>query len=405
MVKINLDDRKFVVLVAALFSGLLAFVILRVLLTDFSGGIIEAIDIQWNQYVSMFGLWFHTWNFYSNGSQIIFVSQFPIYSWVLVFQNVALAQRFVYFSIVSLVSFNVFLVTFYTLKRTVQKTAPIYLGSIVASLIYTLNPLVFSEIFHISFLLAYSLFPLVFYFGWESFNTSSRRKVLVCALLLSIFFAFMADAWGMVVGLMILVIVAFSSAILNGRKNFIHRFIPNFLLTLLIMSVVTVLLSAYWFLPYITQRASGPVWDPFSVANLVRNSQDNSLSNVFGLHSWSALPFFTPGYWWEALTLIMPIVAISTVLLRRNKLTLTLSGLLVVGFFLATGAKYAEVSGTSLWQSFGNLYVWLTFYSPRIIPVQSFLLKYPYVFLAIASLAVALLSSILGIGGFWTSEI
>jgi hypothetical protein len=393
MVKINLSDLKFVVLIAALFSGVLAFVILRGLLLN--PGIIESIDIQWNQYVNMFALWFHTWNFYSNGSQIIFVSQFPIYSWVLVFQNVALAQRFVYFFIISLLSFNMFLVTFYTLKKTIQKTTPAYFGSIVASLIYTLNPLIFSEVFHISFLWAYSLFPLVFYFGWESFNASSHRKVLVCALLLSIFFAFMADAWGMVVGLLILVVVAFSSAIMNGRKNFIHRFIPNFLLTLLILSVVTVLLSAYWFLPYITQRASEPVWDPFSVVNLVRNSQDNSLSNVFGLHSWSVLPFFTPEAWWEALTLILPIVAVSAVLLRRNKLTLTLSGLLVVGLFLATGAKYAEVSGTSLWQSFGNIYVWLAFYSPQIIPVQSFLLKYPYVFLAIASLAVALLSSIL----------
>ena len=106
------------------------------------------------------------------------------------------------------------------------------------------------------------------------------------------FFAFMADSWGMIVGLILLVIVAISSAVMNGRKNLVHRFVPNFLLTLLIMSVVTVLLSAYWFLPYITQRASEPVWDPFSVVNLVRNSQDNSLSNIFGLHSWGALPFF-----------------------------------------------------------------------------------------------------------------
>jgi|WetSurMetagenome_2_1015567.scaffolds.fasta_scaffold11393_2 hypothetical protein len=383
MAKINLRESKFVVLIAALFSGVLAFAILRGLLLN--PGIIESIDIQWNQYVNMFALWFHTWNFYSNGSQIIFVSQFPIYSWVLVFQNVALAQRFVYFSIVSLVSFNMFLVTFYTLKKTVQKTTPAYLGSIVASLIYTLNPLIFSEIFHISFLWAYSLFPLVYYFGWEAFNNSSRRKVLVGALLLSMLFAFMADAWGMLVGLLILIIVAISSAVLNGRKNFVHKFVPNCLLTLLIMGIITVLLAAYWFLPYITQRASEPVWDPFSVANLVRNSQDSSLSNIFGLHSWSSVPFFTPPSSWEALTLILPIVAVLAVLLRRNKLTLTLSGLLLLGFFLSKGVQ----------PPFGEFYSWLTFFSPRIIPVQSFLLKYPYLFLAIACLGVALLSSML----------
>ena len=397
MVKISLNDPKFVVLVAALFSGALAFLILRQLLT--TPGVIESIDIQWNQYISMFELWFHTWNFYSNGSQIIFVSQFPIYSWVLVFQDVALAQKFVYFSIVSLLSFNMFLVTFYTLKRTAQKTAPIYLGSIVASLIYTLNPFVFSEIFHISFLWAYSLFPLVFYFGWESFNNSSRRKVFVSALLLSIFFAFMADAWAMLVGLLILVIVAVSSAIMNGRKNFVHRFTPNFSLTLLIMGIVTLLLAAYWLLPYVTQRASEPVWDLFSVATLKSNSGD-SLVRIFGLHSWSVQPFFSSTYnnffgiikdsplfygIWEGATLLLPIVAVLAVLLRRNKLTLTLFGLLVVGIFLAKGTQ----------PPFGEFYTWLTFYSPRIIPVQAFLLKYPYLFLAIVSLSSALLSAIL----------
>ena len=392
MIKINLDDRKFLVLIAALFSGILAFVVLRELLMN--PGIIESIDIQWNQSLAMFQYFFHTWNFYDNGSNIIFVSQFPIYGWVLVFRDVALAQRFVYFLTVSLISFNMFLVAFYTLKRTAQKTAPAYLGSIVASLIYTLNPIIFTEIFHISFLWAYSLFPLVFYFGWESFNAYSRRKVLVSAFLLSIFFAFMADAWGMLVGLLILVIVAISSALMNRRKTLLHRFVPNFLLTLLILGIATVLLAAFWLLPYLTQRASGPVWDPFSVVNLVRNSQDGSLSNIFGLHSWNVQPFFAPNSWWEALTVLMPIVAISAVLLRRNKLILTLSGLLVLGFFLATGVKYANVSNTNMWLPFGNLYLWLSFsHTLKFIPVQSFLLKYPYLFLAIASLAIALLSA------------
>ncbi len=389
MVKISLEDRKFVVLFAALLSGALAFAILRTLLT--SSGIIEAIDIQWNQNFAMFEYIFHTWNFYNNGSNIIFASQFPIYGWVLVFRDVALAQRFVYFLTVSLVSFNMFLVAFYTIKRTAQKTAPAYLGSIVASLIYTLNPLMFTEMFHISFLWAYSLFPLVFYFGWESFNTSSRRKVLVSALLLSMFFAFMADAWGMLVGLLILVIVAISSAVMNGRKNLVHRFVPNFLLTLLIMGVVTVLLASYWLLPYIMQGgASGPAWDPFSVRNLFVNSDGNGLINILGLHNWSAQPFFEPQPWWQALTLIVPIFAVSAVLLRRNKLTLTLSGLLVVGLFLATGVKYAGV-----FPFFGQFYLWLTFYSPKIISVQTFLLKYPYFFIAIVSLAVSILSAVL----------
>ena len=246
-----------------------------------------------------------------------------------------------------------------------------------------------SEIFHISFLWAYSLFPLVFYFGWESFNTSSRRKVLVSALLLSIFFAFMADAWGMTVGLVILIIVAVSSAILNGRKNFVHRFIPNFLTTLLILGIVTVLLAAYWLLPYITQGASEPVWDPFSPAILNSNS-GNSLVRIFGLHSWSAQPFFSPignpfyGIW-EGATIFLSIVAVFAILLRRNKLTLTLSGLLVVGFFLGKGTQFP----------LGEIYSWLAFPSVKIISIQSFLLKYPYLFLATVSLAVAILSAVL----------
>ncbi len=141
---------------------------------------------------------------------------------------------------------------------------------------------------------------------------------------------------------------------MNGRKNLVHRFVPNFLLTLLVMGIVTVLLAAYWLLPYITQRASGPVWDPFSIANLVSNSQYNGLTNIFGLHSWNAQPFypstlasqnqlFGSSFFsvWQSLTLFLPIIAVSAVLLRRDKFTLSLSGLLLIGIFLATGVKYS----------------------------------------------------------------
>ena len=350
----------------------------------------------------MFEYFFHTWNFYNNGSNIIFASQFHIYGWVLVFRDVALAQRFVYFSVVSLISFNMFLVTFHTLKKSFKKLNVLYLASIIASLIYTLNPLVFSEIFHISFLWSYALFPLVFFFAQNAFNALSRRKVLLSSILLSIFFAFMADAWGMLVGLLIVVFVAFSSVIFNGRQNFVHRFIPNFLLTLLIMAVFTVLLASYWLLPYILQRASEPVWDPFSVAVLIRNSQENSFLNIFGLHGWAAQPFFNDTTYgavffsvWKGLTLLLPVIAILAVIVRRSKLTLSLSGLLVVGFFLATGVKYTPEAGTFTWFGFGEFYKWLTFYSPRLLPNQAFLLKYPYLFLAVVSLAIALLFAVL----------
>jgi hypothetical protein len=390
--KISLDDRKVVLLVAASFSVTLAFLILRALLMNFSGGIIEAIDIQWNQNFAMFEPFFHTWNFYNNGSNIIFASQFHLYGWVLVFKNVALAQRFVYFLTISLISFNMFLVAFHTLKSKANKTYAIYLASIIASIVYTLSPLLFSEIFHISFLWSYALFPLVFYFSREAFDAISRRKVIVSALLLSVFFAFMADAWGMLVGLLIVVFVAFSSAVLNGRKNLIHRFTPNFLLTALVMGVFTLLLASFWFLPYVLQRASEPTWDPFSVAVLVRNSQESGFTNILGLHSWIVQPFFDgSAYGWNVLTLLLPAIAILAVLVRRNKLTLTLSGLLAVGLFLATGYKYSAGSGFY----FGEFYKWLVFYSPRILPNQAFLLKYPNLFLAVASLAVALLTAVL----------
>ncbi len=383
MYRIDLDNPKFVLVIAGLFSMVLSFVILRALLLNH--GIVESIDIQWNNYVNMFELWFHTWNFYTGGSQIIFVSQFPVYSLVLVFKNVALAQRVTYFSIISLISFNMFLVTFYSLRRKAHKTGALYLSSIIASLLYVLNPLVFTEIFHISFLWSYSLFPLVFYFTWRALNSVSRRKVVVSSLLLGVFFAFMTDAWGMAVGAFLFVILALSTIVLNFRKNLTRRFISNLLLTVFTMGLAALLLASYWLLPYITQKASGPVWDPFSATNLFLNSQDSNLLNILGLHSWSTQPFFNPTPLWNSLTLILLIFAVSAILIRRSKSTLTLSGLLVIGVFLAQGTKGL----------FGEFYLWLTFYSPRIIPNQAFLLKYPYLFLAIVDLAAALLSAVL----------
>ena len=130
MSRIDLDNPKVVLAIAGLFSMVISFVILRQLLLNLNGGVIESIDIQWNLYYNMFALWFHTWNFYTGGSQIVFVSQFPLYSLVLLFKNVALAQRVTYFSIISLIGFNMFIVTFYSLKKIAQNTAALYLGSI-----------------------------------------------------------------------------------------------------------------------------------------------------------------------------------------------------------------------------------------------------------------------------------
>ncbi len=187
MAKINLSDRKFVVLIAALLSSTLAFIILRSLLTN--PGIIEAIDIQWNQNFAMFEYFFHTWNFYNNGSNIIFASQFPIYGWVLVFRDVALAQRFVYFLTVSLISFNMFLVAFYTLKRTTQHTLCHLFGfncgksilhfksTDILGIISYLFPL---GIFAISFSLLFWVGIIQCLFTSESFGKCSSLKHVLC---------------------------------------------------------------------------------------------------------------------------------------------------------------------------------------------------------------------------------
>ena len=143
-------------------------------------------------------------------------------------------------------------------------------------------------------------------------------------------------------------------------------------------------------------KSSGPVWDPFSAANLFINSQDGTLLNLLGFHSWSTQPFLgTIPLWisnplWISETLIVLVFAAFAILIRRNKLTLTLSGLLVIGIFLAQGTK----------GFFGEFYLWVTFYSPRIIPNQAFLLKYPYLFLAIVDLATALLIAVLIVEAF-----
>ena len=92
----------------------------------------------------------------------------------------------------------------------------------------------------------------------------------------------MADAWGMMVGVFIVAIVAFSSMLSNGWKNLLHRVVPNFLLTILIIGLTDPLLAAYWLLPYVTQRATEPVWDPFSVATLFRNSLEMVLAIFLG---------------------------------------------------------------------------------------------------------------------------
>lgn len=389
MARINLASLKFTILIGLSFSVIVAFLILREVLLK--PGIIESIDIQWNNYISMFKLFFHTWNFYTGGSNIVFVSQFLPYSLVLVVENVAVAQRLTYLVILSSISFNMFIVAFLSLKRWDAKVLHCYLGSLVGSFVYTVNPLLFSEIFHISFLWSYALFPLVYHFTLMSVDASSKKTATIAALVLSCLFAFMSDAWGMTVGVVLFLLVVFSYALLNGVEGRLKFYLSNVSLTILVMVLLTPLLSAYWLLPYLVEKPSEPVWDPFSVTNLFKNSQENYFANVLGLRAWDSQPFFSPSQLspslqiiWLSSTLILPVLAVSAILLRRDKVTFSLSVLVLFNLFLSKGVQ----------PPLGEFYLWLSAYSPRIVPNQSFLFKYPYLFLANVALAYSLLGAI-----------
>jgi hypothetical protein len=372
---------KYAVLIASVFSIILALCILRNFIVE--PGLVESGDIYfpyrfddepqyvWNRFLSSTHVPYH---------QIIFSWLTPLVetgAWIIPFSLVSASietlQRALWSLFITLISFISFITVFKYTRTVFQRPLPCYAASMLASFLYTFNPYVVGIMQWWPNLLSYAFLPAFFYLIPVAINhptwTGTIKIGLVAALLLALNFCSPGAALNTTVFLLFLIIIEF---VFKLKKDFVHILLRCSVLFIEILGLA-LLLNTYAIVPFSLFQEEftwGGQGIPLQVEGLYGEGGANiQLIDAFRLWKWSETGWFNftsrP-----LLTLVVPLIAISALILftiklfKPNHLTslkiidkkmiTTLILLMFLALFLAKGIN----------DPFGNFYIWLVFSTP-----------------------------------------
>ncbi|MEM0301536.1 hypothetical protein [Saccharolobus sp.] len=121
----------------------------------FKPGIVEAIDIQWNVNKIVWPKMFYLWNPQISGYNLYYLPQFHIYLLPLI-TDIELAQKLTYFFIIFTLCYSSFITAYKILLKYKLKLASQLIGSITATVLYSMSLILFNEFF--SHILSYFTF-------------------------------------------------------------------------------------------------------------------------------------------------------------------------------------------------------------------------------------------------------
>lgn len=240
-------------------------------------------------------------------------------------------------------------------RRVFPSVGPstLFLGSLVAGLVFMLNPWSVNRIEHYFLWFGYALSPLVLMFAFIALERSSLRAAAVAGLLWAI--GSTSVHYTVFLGLLLICTYAFMLASQRGRDWKA--------LTLPFVAIVGIFLvaSAYWVIPYAQTILQGTT-SPTTVLTvevlelLSRNSSPDNSVRLIG-YFWPHIEI-TPNVWggtvWLISGFMLPLLAYLAPFLRRHPYVIFFALMSVVFTILSFGT-----SGP-----IGQLYVWLCFEAP-----------------------------------------
>lgn len=385
-----------------IFSIFLSFVIFRNSL--FSSGIIAAYDWSFPQDKStLIQAWFYSWNPLVSNSNVELLSRLSLFSPIIVLFPREFLERIILFLMFFLPSFAMWITMFKFLEPLCKKQRSVILGSLVASIVYTLNPFYLYG-GRMDFYLTYASLPALLYLVVKIFREKTFGKAVQEAIILSLVVSillFPNAIHGIAHGLALIAYVAIIKLVLNIRKNF-RKYLSRTILLIVATTVIPLFVNAYAVLPYFASGISS-AYGPQIAHGRPPNLQHLWL---FSLSPFNALTASFPAQspetgfifvdsrlfpiWIISYTIIALLAYLSMLVIMFKKndffiklgrdIIILLSSLIVVS---SLSSFIWRISFTPL----NSLYLWML----NNIPYMWGLFKYPYVFTFYTSLGFALL--------------
>ncbi|MEM3698006.1 MAG: discoidin domain-containing protein [Candidatus Bathyarchaeia archaeon] len=241
------------------------------------------------------------------------------------------------------------------------------IASLAASLVYILNPWLFSQYTeaHGDILFSYALAPIVFLLIFRAFETKNLKNICLAGLALGVFVSAFHPECVVIYGasfsifaVVYLLMPPKSSTRLTQLKNFIKVTLPLLVICLALAAFVIVPLvlnvKPRYYLPtykYYIEETYGGVYtnliDAFTLQAVEKWGYFKAVDVVTGI-SFQDFPV-------KSLSLTIFIIAYATVLIRRDK---------YAAFFLAS-AIFTMFVAKGPYPPFGELYLWAWFNIPH----------------------------------------
>jgi hypothetical protein len=336
----------------------------RVVLT--SSGLIEYRDATFEYESSIrTAKYFHTWNPYKSSDNFPYLNQLPIYFWWSLTENTESNIRLTYFIIFVLIGTIIFSTVFVWLKERYENIVFCYIASTATLFVYIVNPWVTFHITHPHFLWSYAFTPLIFYLTRKAVNQTSRKGWIKYSLILSLVLFLTTTSYvGIMVNFLLFAYVLVFENLFKIKESF-KRFSYSAVKSAILfvsVSVLTLLLFAYYFLPYVGHY--GTLLSPEAITSyktfvvtiediIKRDASKSILRAIIGLIIYREFQYSIGGnltFLWTVSTIVIPILAFLALILKpRNKEVLTLSSLALIMIFLAKGSN----------EPFSSVYIWL----------------------------------------------
>ena len=373
-----------------IFSVFLSFVIFRNSL--FSSGIIAAYDWSFPQDKhTLIQAWFYSWNPLVSNSNVELLSRLSLFGPIIVLFPREFLERIILFLMFFLPSFVMWITMFKFLEPLCKKQRAVIFGSLVASIVYTLNPFyLYSG--RIDLYLTYASLPALLYLAVKIFREKTFEKALQKAIVLSLVMSILLfpDAiFGIFYSLLLIAYIALIELILHIRKGF-REYLTRALLLVFTSIAIPLFVNAYAVLPYL---ASG-INDAYGPQIVQGRPPNPQYLRLFSLSPFNALtassqPPETGFIWIISFTSIALLAYLSMLIItsKKNKFSkglgqdfvIILSLLIVVSPLLSFIWRMPSTPN--------SLYLWFL----NNVPYMWGLFKFPYLFTFYTSLAFALL--------------
>jgi len=277
-----------------------------------------------------------------------FLSRLPIIgSWYLlgfvgVNSELATKSMVVLGFVLSSFSFYISFLLFFKDKFNGSNIA-LKLSSLMGSYFYAYNEWSFNRIHHWYLWIGYSILPLFFISIYFSFKNPKDWKYIISSIFL---WSIASTTPHMTLFCGIILGVTFLGFIFNNLKNKKNG-IVGLVFVFVVIFVCYVLVNMYWIYPYIlasTMHAIAPNYEVTQDILQILSREGNFVNTLRILAYWLSSGVITPDdsyyFIWIYASIVIPIVAFSSLLLRKSiKYAVIFSGMALIATLLAMGTK------------------------------------------------------------------